>query len=73
MTSKFIKLLIHITCFHWTLHSVREYVPGVSYAWGFSQKHEKNSEREVSATLQTSAQGGFDLEVKIPEVKACLV
>ncbi|XP_053491065.1 vitellogenin 3, phosvitinless [Ictalurus furcatus] len=48
--------------------SVREYVPGVSYAWGFSQKHEKNSEREISATLQTSAQGGFDLEVKIPEL-----
>ncbi|XP_053094184.1 vitellogenin 3, phosvitinless [Pangasianodon hypophthalmus] len=48
--------------------SVREYFPGASYAWGFSQKHEKNTEREVSATLLASAQGGFDLEVKIPEL-----
>lgn len=52
---------------------MREYFPGATYAWGFSQKHEKNTEREVSARLLASAQGGFDLEVKIPEVKAYLV
>ncbi|KAK3561887.1 hypothetical protein QTP86_017452, partial [Hemibagrus guttatus] len=49
--------------------NVQQYFPGVSYAWGFSQKHEKNPELEVSATLQPLAKGGFDLEVKIPEVK----
>ncbi|XP_027016008.1 vitellogenin 3, phosvitinless isoform X1 [Tachysurus fulvidraco] len=48
--------------------SVQQYFPGASYAWGFSQKHEKNTEREVSATLLPLAQGGFDLEVKIPEL-----
>ncbi|XP_046713777.1 vitellogenin 3, phosvitinless [Silurus meridionalis] len=47
---------------------VQEYFPGASYAWGFSQKHEQNTEREVSATLLVPAQGGFDLEVKIPEL-----
>lgn len=62
-----------MTCFHTTCYSVREYFPGVTYAWGFSQKHENNTEREVSARLLASAQGDVDLEVKIPEVKACLV
>ncbi|KAM9461855.1 vitellogenin 3, phosvitinless [Clarias gariepinus] len=47
---------------------VREYLPGASYAWGFSQKHEKNTEHKASATFQASAQGGFDVEVKIPEL-----
>ncbi|KAI5614684.1 vitellogenin 3, phosvitinless precursor, partial [Silurus asotus] len=48
---------------------VQEYFPGASYAWGFTQKHEQNTEREVSATFLVPAQGEFDLEVKIPEVK----
>ncbi|KAG7327844.1 hypothetical protein KOW79_009450 [Hemibagrus wyckioides] len=52
--------------------SVQQYFPGVSYAWGFSQKHEKNTQCEVSATLLPSAQGGFDLEVKIPEMMSHL-
>ncbi|XP_062869470.1 vitellogenin-1-like [Trichomycterus rosablanca] len=48
--------------------SVREYLPGLSYAWGFNQKHEKNIEREISATLLASAHEGFDLKVKVPEL-----
>uniref|UniRef100_A0A4W4HER4 Vitellogenin domain-containing protein n=1 Tax=Electrophorus electricus TaxID=8005 RepID=A0A4W4HER4_ELEEL len=46
---------------------IREYLPGMSYLMGFHQKHEKNDEQEVSATL-ASSQEGFDVKVKIPEV-----
>ncbi|TSM94622.1 Adhesion G protein-coupled receptor L4 [Bagarius yarrelli] len=46
---------------------VWEYFPGATFAWGFSQKHEKNTEREVSATFLPSAQRGLDLEIKTPE------
>uniref|UniRef100_A0A4W4HEN6 Vitellogenin domain-containing protein n=1 Tax=Electrophorus electricus TaxID=8005 RepID=A0A4W4HEN6_ELEEL len=45
---------------------IREYLPGMSYLMGFHQKHEKNDEQEVSATL-ASSQEGFDVKVKIPE------
>ncbi|XP_072515969.1 vitellogenin 3, phosvitinless [Salminus brasiliensis] len=47
---------------------VREYFPGVSYVMGFYQKHEKNTDHEVSATLVASTQEGFDVKVKIPEL-----
>uniref|UniRef100_A0A4W4HEK0 Vitellogenin domain-containing protein n=1 Tax=Electrophorus electricus TaxID=8005 RepID=A0A4W4HEK0_ELEEL len=46
---------------------IREYLPGMSYLMGFHQKHEKNDEQEVSATL-ASSQEGFDVKVKIPEL-----
>ncbi|XP_036441837.1 vitellogenin 3, phosvitinless [Colossoma macropomum] len=47
---------------------VQEYLPGVSYLMGFYQKHEKNTEHEVSAMLVASTQEGFDVKVKIPEL-----
>ncbi|KAL7866720.1 hypothetical protein AOLI_G00145340 [Acnodon oligacanthus] len=46
---------------------VKEYLPGVSYIMGFYQKHEKNTEHEVSAMLVASTHEGFDVNVKIPE------
>ncbi|XP_076880480.1 vitellogenin 3, phosvitinless isoform X2 [Brachyhypopomus gauderio] len=48
-------------------HRIGEYLPGVSYVMGFYQKHETNSEQQVSATL-SSTQEGFDVKVKIPEL-----
>ncbi|KAL7854535.1 hypothetical protein SRHO_G00167250 [Serrasalmus rhombeus] len=47
---------------------VKEYLPGMSYVMGFYQKHEKNTEHEVSAMLVASTHEGFDVKVKIPEL-----
>uniref|UniRef100_A0AAR2IXH4 Vitellogenin domain-containing protein n=1 Tax=Pygocentrus nattereri TaxID=42514 RepID=A0AAR2IXH4_PYGNA len=50
---------------------VKEYLPGMSYVMGFYQKHEENTEHEVSAMLVASTHEGFDVKVKIPEVRVC--
>ncbi|KAI4904260.1 hypothetical protein NFI96_031791, partial [Prochilodus magdalenae] len=47
---------------------VQEYLPGVSYLMGFYQKHEKNTEHEVSAMFVASTQETFDVKVKIPKL-----
>uniref|UniRef100_A0AAR2IJ16 Vitellogenin domain-containing protein n=1 Tax=Pygocentrus nattereri TaxID=42514 RepID=A0AAR2IJ16_PYGNA len=47
---------------------VKEYLPGMSYVMGFYQKHEENTEHEVSAMLVASTHEGFDVKVKIPEL-----
>nr|XP_055040397.1 vitellogenin 3, phosvitinless [Misgurnus anguillicaudatus] len=46
---------------------IEEYVPGMSYLMGFSQKHEKNPERQASASFVVSSPQTFDLKLKVPE------
>uniref|UniRef100_A0A8B9HN45 Vitellogenin 3, phosvitinless n=1 Tax=Astyanax mexicanus TaxID=7994 RepID=A0A8B9HN45_ASTMX len=47
---------------------MREYFPGVSYVMGFSQKHDKNTDHEVSVDFVASSQEGFDVKVKTPKL-----
>ncbi|KAG9350887.1 hypothetical protein JZ751_024776 [Albula glossodonta] len=50
-----------------------EYVPGMALLLGFSEKHVKNPEKEVSALVTVASPKSIDLKIKIPEKGTLLI
>ncbi|XP_043985509.1 vitellogenin 3, phosvitinless [Gambusia affinis] len=46
---------------------IERYIPGVAFLHGFSEKNERNPEREVSATVLAAWTDSVDVEIKLPE------
>ncbi|XP_014900520.1 vitellogenin 3, phosvitinless isoform X1 [Poecilia latipinna] len=46
---------------------IERYIPGVALLYGFSQKNERNPEKEVSASVLAAWRDSVDVEIKLPE------